>query len=132
MRNFSVLGMLVVLFLFIGQLTANNPVSSPNPEQKNILVLVTGTHPSEKCPGGTPEGMKMMSDMLSEENAKKAGVKIIGSYATCEAPTTPGIHEVYFIIEAPTVQAVTSFLSPLEIKARQVWDMREQIKKMMK
>ena len=96
-----------------------------------MLVLAIHTHPSEKCPGRSPEGMRQMFELLSEEHAKKAGVEIVGCYMNCQTPTTPVIHEGYFIVEAPTVQAVSQFLSPLEVKAGQVWDMREQMKKMM-
>lgn len=97
-----------------------------------MLVLAVHTHPSEKCPSRSPEGMKQMFELLSEEHAKNAGVKIVGCYMNCQTPTTPGVHEGYFIIEAPTVQAITKFLSPLEVKAGQVWDMHEQMKKMAK
>lgn len=97
-----------------------------------MLVLAIHTHPSEKCPGSSPEGMRQMFELFSEEHATKEGVGIVGCYMNCQTPTTPGIHEGYFIVEALTVQAVSKFLSPLEVKAGQVWDMRDQMKKIMK
>lgn len=96
-----------------------------------MLVLATHTHPGEECPSRSPEGMKKISELLSEESANRAGVKIVGCYMNCEAPTTLGTHEGYFIVEAPNLNTVSSFLSPLGVKVQQVWDMREQMKKMM-
>lgn len=96
-----------------------------------MLVLAIHTHPSAKCPGRSPQGMTQMSELFSEEHAKRAGVEIVGCYMNCAAPTTPGTHEGHFIIEAPSVRAASKFLSPLQVKAGQVWDLREQLKKMM-
>lgn len=98
---------------------------------KDTLVLAVHSHPDRECPGRKPQGMRNIFELLSEQHASRVGVKIIGCYMNCEAPTTPGIHEGYFIIEAPTVEAVSSFLSPLQVRVGQVWDIREQMKKMM-
>lgn len=98
-----------------------------------MYVLGIETHPSANCPGRDPKIMRLMADKLSQENASKAGLRIIGAFMNCPQPTTPGSHQGYFLVEAPSEKAVsTHFDPPCKLATQQVWSIPEQIRQMQR
>ncbi len=75
--------------------------------------------------------MRQMAELLSEESASRAGLKVIGAYMNCATPVTPGRHEGYFVVEAPSPESVADYFTPhCKLKVQQVFSIAEQIKKM--
>lgn len=95
-----------------------------------MLVLGTESHAAEQCPGRDPNTMRRMAELLSEKSAKRAGLKVIGAYMNCPAPSTPGRHDCYFIVDASSLESVSKYFTPLNLKVQQVFSVAEQIKKM--
>ncbi len=48
-----------------------------------MLFEATHTHKASQCPLLTSEGKNMIKKMFSDENVKKAGVKIAAAYMSC-------------------------------------------------
>ncbi|MFQ6134273.1 MAG: DUF3303 domain-containing protein [Nitrososphaerales archaeon] len=68
------------------------------------MFLIRHTHSPERCPGSKGAGAgKEFLKSLSEEEASKEGVKIIGSYI---APTE---HTLVFIVDAENLRKVEGF-----------------------
>ncbi len=69
-----------------------------------MLFLIRHTHTSEKCPGskGAEVGKEFLKS-LSEEEASKEGIKIIGSYI---APTE---HMLLLVVDAENLRKVEGF-----------------------
>jgi len=95
-----------------------------------MLFHVKHVHTHKTCPAGNPEMIRItFGTVVSEEHAKKVGVKLHGCYA--DAPA----HNTYFIIEADTAEKVGAFLAPL-IKLgfahiTPVTDLAEEVKRKM-
>ena len=93
-----------------------------------MLFHVKHTHTHETCPAGDPElAKKTFGTVSSPEHARNSGVKLHGGYA--DAPA----HNVYFILEADSIEKVGAFLLPLlklgsaEITA--VTDLAQEVKR---
>ena len=95
-----------------------------------MLVLGIESHVAEKCPGRDPNVMRQMAELLSEESASQAGLKVIGAYMNCATPVTPGRHECYLVVEAPSPESVSKYFTFLSLEVQQVFSVVEQIKKM--
>lgn len=95
-----------------------------------MLVLGIESHAAEQCPGRDPKVMRQIAELLSEKSAKQAGLKVIGAYMNCAAPSTPGRHDGYFVVEAPSPESVSSYFKPLNLKVQQVFSVAEQLRKM--
>ncbi len=93
-----------------------------------MLVLGIESHAAEECPGRDPNVMRQMAELLSEESANRAGLKVIGAYMNCATPVTPGRHECYLVVEAPSLESVSNYFTPLGLKTQQVFSVTEQIK----
>lgn len=95
-----------------------------------MLVLGIESHAAEQCPGRDPKVMRQIAELLSEKSAQQAGLKVIGAYMNCATPSTPGKHEGYFVAEAPSLESVSKYFTPLNLKTQQVFSVAEQLKKM--
>jgi len=98
------------------------------------LFLAVHSHSREDCPAGKPETMKAMAQLISEDNARRAGVRIHGAYMNCPTPSTPGTHIAYFIVEASSADTVSSYLklpAPGGVKIEQIWSIPDQLRQMM-
>lgn len=94
------------------------------------MVLGIESHVAEECPGRDPNRMRQVAKLLSEEDASRAGLKVIGAYMNCATPSTPGRHEGYFVVEVPSPESVSKYFTPLNLKVQQVFSVVEQLKKM--
>ena len=72
-----------------------------------MLFVVTHTHTAEMCPGGpfnpNPEWMANIN-----AKTKEAGVKIIAAYSAAQG------HLFWWVVDADTAEALTTFCWPLE------------------
>jgi uncharacterized protein with GYD domain len=76
------------------------------------LFLIEHQHTTETCPTRDPNMVRMLRQHVSDENAAKMGVKILGDWAS--EPE----HQVVFIVEAADAQTVENLAGPF----RQVGD----------
>jgi hypothetical protein len=67
----------------------------------------------------TAEGKAMVKQLFSEENVKKAGVKINGAYVSCPKDGSME-HKGFFIVEGSSAQAVVSFFGSMKVELREV------------
>ena len=93
-----------------------------------MLFHVKHVHTWETCPAGDPElPRKTFGAVVSEEHARKVGVKLLSSYADAPAHTT------FFIVEADSAEKVGAFLLPLlklgSAEIRPVTDLAEEVKR---
>ena len=68
--------------------------------------VVTHVHAPSDCPSDQPEVMKKLGHDLSDVEAMKKGVKLLGSYIA------PLEHTFFFLLEADSLAKVTDFLKP--------------------
>ena len=72
-----------------------------------MLFIVTHVHAPDHCPSGDPEMMKKTVGALAgESTAKKANVKVLGSYIA------PPEHTLFFILDADTYDNIVNFFEP--------------------
>lgn len=76
------------------------------------LFLVEHRHTAETCPTQDPNMVRQLRDHVSDENAAKMGLKILGDWAS-----EPD-HHVVFIVEASDADAVENLAGPF----RQIGD----------
>jgi len=95
-----------------------------------MLFHIKHVHTYETCPAalGDPELVrKTFGTVVSDEHAKKVGVKLLSSYA--DAPA----HITFFIVEAYSAEKVGAFLLPLlklgSAEIRPVTDLVEEVKR---
>jgi hypothetical protein len=81
------------------------------------LYLIEHSHTSETCPTRNPEMVRQLRAHVSDENAARIGVKILGDWAS--EPE----HQVVFIVEAADAQAVENLAGPFrhvgQVRVRQ-------------
>jgi hypothetical protein len=81
------------------------------------LFLIEHSHTPDTCPTRNPEMVRMLRAHVSDENAAKMGVKILGDWAS--EPE----HNVVFIVEAADAQTVENLAGPFrhvgEVRVRQ-------------
>jgi uncharacterized protein with GYD domain len=81
------------------------------------LFLIEHSHTSETCPTRNPEMVRQLRAHVSDENAARMGVKILGDWAS--EPE----HQVVFIVEAADPQAVENLAGPFrhvgQVRVRQ-------------
>ncbi len=71
------------------------------------LYLVEHTHTEETCPSNTPEGMKMMADLvLGKEHANRSGVNVVSDHLL------KGKHRLLLFVEADRQENVEKFAMP--------------------
>ena len=70
------------------------------------LFLIEHSHTLESCPTRNPDMVRQLRAHVSDENAAKMGVKILGDWAS--EPE----HQVVFIVEADSAQTVESLAGP--------------------
>ena len=70
------------------------------------LFVVEHTHPSLGCPARNPQVAPALLQLVSEENAAKAGLTLHG-----DAVAT-GRHHLYLILEGPDVDSVRKYFAP--------------------
>jgi hypothetical protein len=70
------------------------------------LFLIEHSHTSETCPTRNPEMVRQLRAHVSDENAAKMGVEILGDWAS--EPE----HQVVFIVEAADAQSVENLAGP--------------------
>ena len=71
-----------------------------------MLYMYIHTHPLEKCVIQKPEEAKNMLAKAQEE-ANKAGIKMLGGYMA------PHEHTMYMIFDAPDIVALEKLLIPM-------------------
>jgi hypothetical protein len=89
-----------------------------------LLFEATHTHPASMCPLLKSEGKAMIKQLFSEENVKKAGIKIVAAYMSCPIDTAAD-HKGFFTIDAETPDAVTKFFGPMTVEVRSVKPLSE-------
>lgn len=71
-----------------------------------MLFVVNHTHTPELCPSDEPKKVQMLAQHVSQESAKKFGVKV---KADCAMPYE---HALLLVLEAENYEAVLQFLQP--------------------
>jgi len=86
-----------------------------------MLYVVSHSHGYEKCPARDIKTLKQFNEMISDDRARKAGIKIVDRYVD-EDCTTVGKteHYAYFLVEADNIEKVKEFFSFLGVKVRPV------------
>ncbi len=84
-----------------------------------MLFEATHAHPAAQCPLLNLEGKAMIRQLFSEENVKKAGVKIEAAYMSCPKDTAAD-HKGFFTVDAVEPAAVTKFFGPMTVEVRPV------------
>jgi len=92
-----------------------------------LLYEATHSHPATQCPLLKPEGKAMIKQLFSEDNVKKAGIKIAAAYMSCPKDTAAD-HKGFFTIEAETPTVVTKFFGPMTVEVRPVTPLSEVAK----
>ncbi|MCW4028024.1 MAG: hypothetical protein NWE92_00040 [Candidatus Bathyarchaeota archaeon] len=92
-----------------------------------MLFEAIHTHPAAQCPLLMPQGKAMIKQLFSEENIKKAGVKIVAAYMSCPQDTGAD-HKGFFTIEAPNPEAIKNFFGPMTVEIRPVKPLSEVAK----
>ncbi len=70
------------------------------------LFVAEHRHPPDRCPAADPKTAPFLLQILSHENARKAGLVIHGD------AVERGKHHLYVIIEGPSELAVRQYLAP--------------------
>lgn len=68
------------------------------------LFVVEHRHPADRCPAGNPQMAPYLLKILSNENAKQAGLNLVGD------AVARGQHHLYVLIEGPDEGAVRQYL----------------------
>jgi hypothetical protein len=89
-----------------------------------LLFEATHTHHAATCPLLKPEGKMMIKQLFSDENVKKAGIKIAAAYMSCPKDTAAD-HKGFFTIEAENPTMVTKFFGPMTVEVRPVRPLSE-------
>lgn len=89
-----------------------------------MLFEATHTHPAAMCPLLKPEGKMMIKQLFSDENVKKAGIKIAAAYMSCPKDTATD-HKGFFTIEAENPATITKFFGPMTVEVRPVQALSE-------
>ncbi len=86
-----------------------------------MLYAVTHSHGYEDCPAQSMETLKRFNEMISDERARKAGIRVVDRYVD-EDCTTVGKskHFAYFLAEADSREAVEEFFGFLGVTIRPV------------
>jgi hypothetical protein len=86
-------------------------------EATMALFLIEHQHTAETCPTQNPEMVRQLRAHVSDENAARMGIKILGDWAS--EPE----HHVVFIVEAADAQTVENLAGPFrmvgEVNVRQ-------------
>ncbi len=94
-----------------------------------MLFVATHTHLAAKCPLLTPEGKTMIKTLFSDENVRKAGLKIVGAYMSCPKDKSTD-HKGFFIIDADSTLTVSRFFGQMAVDVRPVVPFSEVAKTM--
>jgi hypothetical protein len=70
------------------------------------LFVAEHRHPADRCPAGNPQMAPFLLQILSEENASKSGLRLVGD------AVARGQHHLYVIVEGPSETAVREYLGP--------------------
>jgi hypothetical protein len=63
-------------------------------------------HPTDRCPAGNPQMAPFLLAILSESNAARSGLHLVGD------AVARGQHHLYVIVEGPSEAAVREYLGP--------------------
>ena len=89
-----------------------------------MLYEAAHTHPAAQCPLLKPEGKTMLKQLFSEENIKKAGIKIVAAYLSC--PKDKAVdHKGFFTIETDDPKNITKYFGPITVEVRPVQPLSE-------
>ena len=94
-----------------------------------MLFEATHTHKASQCPLLTSEGKNMIKNLFSDENVKKAGIKIAAAYMSCPKDTAAD-HKGFFTIDAAEDEKIAKFFGPMKVEIRPVQPLSEVAKKL--
>ena len=89
-----------------------------------MLFEATHTHPAASCPLLKAEGKKMLKNLFSEENTKKAGIKLNAAYFSCPKDSAAD-HKGFFTMEADNVATIKDYLGAMSVEVRPVQPLSE-------
>jgi len=89
-----------------------------------MLFEATHKHQASQCPMLTSEGKSMIKKLFSDENVKKAGIKIVAAYMSCPKDTAED-HKGFFTIEADNPITVSKFFGQMAVEVRPVQPLSE-------
>ena len=94
-----------------------------------MLFEAVHTHPADQCPLLKPEGKAMIKQLFSEENVKKAGLKINSAYMSCPKDTAVD-HKGFFTIDAQNQSDISKFFGAMKVEIRPVQPLSEIAQKL--
>jgi hypothetical protein len=94
-----------------------------------LLFEATHTHPANMCPLLKPEGKAAIKQLFSDQNIKRAGIKLNAAYFSCPKDTSAD-RKGFFTIEADNPAAITKFFGAMAVDVRPVQTLSELAKKL--
>jgi hypothetical protein len=76
------------------------------------------------CPLLKPEGKAAVKQLFSDENIKKAGIKLNAAYFSCPKDTAAD-HKGFFTIEADSPEAVKKYFGTMAVEVRPIQPLSE-------
>ena len=89
-----------------------------------MLFEATHTHPATMCPLMTTEGKAYLKQLFSDQNIKKAGIKLNAAYFSCPKDTALD-HKGFFTIDADKAATVAKFFGTMAVEVRPVQTLSE-------
>ena len=89
-----------------------------------MLFEATHTHPATMCPLMTTEGKASLKQLFSDQNIKKAGIKLNAAYFSCPKDTALD-HKGFFTIDADKAATVAKFFGTMAVEVRPVQTLSE-------
>ena len=81
------------------------------------------------CPLLSSEGKAMVKQAFSEENMKKAGIKLEAAYFSCPVDSSAD-HKGFFTLDAKDAAAVKTYFGAMTVDVRPVQTLAEVAKKL--
>jgi hypothetical protein len=92
-----------------------------------LLFEAVHTHPANMCPLLTVEGKAALKQLFSEENIKKANVKMAAGYLSCPKDSSAD-HKGFFTVEANSPDSVKKYFGAMAVEVRPVQTLSEVAK----
>ncbi len=92
-----------------------------------MLYEAAHSHSANQCPLLSPEGKAMLKHLFSEENVKRAKIKLEAAYMSCPKDTATD-HKGFFTLEADDPSTITKFFGPMNVEVRTVQPLSEVAK----
>jgi len=79
------------------------------------------------CPLQTPQGRASIKQLFSDQNIKKAGIKLQAAHFSCPKDTAAD-HKGFFTVDADSPDAVKKFFGSMAVEVRPIQTLSELAK----